>query len=751
MCVRRRKPWPSICECSVRRFLVILLTALAFRAEAAPDWKMAAARLATRWAADVNPALPRPEYPRPQMVRPAWTNLNGLWDCATTPSNAATNPVFTARILVPFPIESALSGVATNLNEHAELWYRRSFSVPSAWRTGRILLHFGAVDWAARVIVDGHLAGFHAGGYDPFAFDITDLLGAQPTHELIVRVTDPTEGDQPRGKQSLKPEGIFYTSCSGIWQTVWIEPVPATFIASFHLTPDIDQNLLRIETRISGDASATSLLVSALMDGRVISQTNAPPNATFTLSVPNPRLWSPEDPFLYSLRVALKAGDRTIDEIESYFGMRQISLLKAAGQPPKIALNHQPILQIGALDQGFWPDGIYTAPTEDAMMSDLLFLKHAGFNLVRKHVKVEPEVWYAACDRLGLLVWQDMPSGNNNTPQSRTQFEEELGQMIATLRNHPSIVQWVLFNEGWGQYDTERLTRRVQALDPSRLVDNASGWTDQQVGDVLDVHTYPEPEAPSAEASRASVIGEFGGMGMVVPGHDWSSNAWSYQMWPDAVALQAWYAHVLSRVWQQHASGSLSAAVYTQTTDVETECNGLLTYDRAIEKLPASWLAQANSGELARRQFRTVAPDAFAAAPLWRYTEGQPPDAWADPIFDDTGWKEGAAGFGAGTVAHAMMRTPWNSADIWLRRNFVLTARDLRDPKLHVHHDDDVEVYLNGRRALSTKAWLNDYALFDIAPEALAALRVGTNTLAVHCHQVDGGQYIDVGIVAPLN
>ncbi len=737
----------------MRRAAIILLTALSLRAAAgASEWKMAPARLATRWAAEVNPDSPRPEYPRPQMVRAAWTNLNGLWDYAITPLNAASVPSFNARILVPFPIESALSGVETNLDEHSELWYRREFSIPADWQQQRILLHFGAVDFAARVMVDDRLAGFHAGGYDPFTFDITDLLGPQQTHELIVRVIDPTEGDQPRGKQSLKPEGIFYTACSGIWQTVWLEPVPTTAIAGLNLTPDLDQSSLRVEARISGEPlTNTSIYVAAFAGDRLVAQTNASPNCSLALSIPNPRPWSPDDPFLYDLRVALKQGDRIIDQVQSYFGMRKISLLRTAGQSPRIALNGRPILQIVALDQGFWPDGIYTAPTEDAMMSDLLFLKHAGFNLVRKHVKVEPDRWYAACDRLGLLVWQDMPSGNNNTPQSRTEFEEELGQMIAALRNHPCIVQWVLFNEGWGQYDTERLTRRVQALDPSRLVDNASGWTDKQVGDVLDAHTYPEPEAPLPEASRASVIGEFGGLGLVVPGHDWSSNAWSYQMWPDATALQAWYAHVLARVWQEHESNSLSAAIYTQTTDVETECNGLLTYDRAVEKLPAAWLAQANSGQLARRQFCALVPDAFESAPLWRYIETAPPDGWNETNFDDSAWKEGAAGFGAGAVAHSVLRTPWNTADIWLRRNFVLTESSLRDPKLRVHHDDDVDIYLNGRRALATKAWLNDYAIFDIAPEALAALHAGTNTLAVHCHQVDGGQYIDVGIVSPLN
>ncbi|HWD18962.1 MAG TPA: glycoside hydrolase family 2 TIM barrel-domain containing protein [Verrucomicrobiae bacterium] len=696
-------------------------------------------RLVTRWAADVTPTNALPEYPRPQMVRSNWLNLNGLWDYAITPVAATNAPQYEGKILVPFPIESALSGVTRKLDEHSELWCRRFFEIPAAWPSSRILLHFGAVDWAARIFVDGHEAGYHAGGYDPFSFDITPLLTASGAHEVIVRVIDPTEGDQPRGKQSRKPEGIFYTSCSGIWQTAWLEPVPATAIVKLELVPDIAAGCLRLKADLTGDAAHVTLAATAFIADAPVAQTNGPADGTLTLPISSAHLWSPDDPFLYGLEVAISRDGRVIDHVLSYFGMRKISLQKAEGRAPRIVLNNRPILQIGALDQGFWPDGIYTAPTDAALASDLHFLKKAGFNLVRKHVKVEPDRWYWWCDQIGLLVWQDMPSGNNNTPPSRLQFEEELRQMIAALRNHPSIVQWVLFNEGWGQYDTERLTRRIKDLDPTRLVDNASGWTDKQAGDVLDVHTYPEPEAPPAETARAGVIGEFGGLGMVTPGHVWSSNAWSYQMWPDKYSLQAWYSRLLRRVWDQHENGSLNAVVYTQTTDVETECNGLLTYDRAVQKLPAAWLAEVNSGRLGREKFEPLIP----AAAMWRYTFSAPPTNWAQPDFDASAWAEGPAGFGAGVVAQSEIRTPWTSADIWLRRA-VVVPRDLPHPKLRVHHDDDVEIYLDGRLALATKAWLTDYALFDIPP-----LRAGVVTVAAHCHQFDGGQYIDVGLVTP--
>ena len=419
----------------------------------------------------------------------------------------------------------------------ARLWYRRPFTIPAAWAGRRVRLHFGAVDWQARLLVNGKEVGQHRGGYDGFSFDITGALKGSGEQELTVVVTDPTEGDQPRGKQSRKPEGIFYTPTSGIWQTVWLEPVSAVCIDDLGLTPDLDASALRL--RVSANSLADSVRVEAVASaaGREAGRVTGPANQELKLALAAPHLWSPDDPFLYDLRVTLKDGERVLDSVTSYFGMRKISLLKDSDGVTRLALNNSVLFQMGTLDQGFWPDGIYTAPTDAALRSDIEFLKQAGFNLARKHVKVEPERWYYWCDKLGLLVWQDMPSGNNSTPEGRTRFEAELQRMVEGRRNHPSIILWVLFNEGWGQYDTERLAQWLKTLDPSRLVTDASGWTDKRAGDIIDAHSYPGPECPAPEADRAAVLGEFGGLGLGVDEHTWSKRFWGYQAMSDRQAL----------------------------------------------------------------------------------------------------------------------------------------------------------------------------------------------------------------------
>jgi hypothetical protein len=361
---------------------------------------------------------------------------------------------------------------------------------------------------------------------------------------------------------------------------------------------------------------------------------------------------------------------------------------------------------------------------------------------------VEPERWYYWCDKLGLLVWQDMPSGNNNTSEARSRFEAEFQRMVGQLRNHPCVVTWVLFNEGWGQFDTERLSRSLKEIDPTRIVDNASGWTDKHAGELSDVHTYPIPDSPASETSRAVVIGEFGGLGLSLPAHQWSSNSWSYQMLPDQQALEGWYYHLLKQVWSQKESRGLSAAIYTQTTDVETECNGLLTYDRRIAKIPLARLAAMNSGELYRLPMQVILTNAVFGEPVWKYTFERPSPQWMERDFDDHAWQQGRGGFGTSFTRGSIVHTRWSTSDVWLRRSFTLGNEDLRGAKFHLHHDKSVEVYLNGVLALSTKSYLVDYALFDIAPEALAMLHPGTNAIAVHCDQTAGGQFIDVGIVS---
>jgi hypothetical protein len=719
------------------------------RARGAEAWHLAQGPLMTQWAAEVSPTNALPEYPRPQMARTEWKNLNGLWDYTILPGTVQRPGSYDGKILVPFPVESALSGVMRPLDEKSVLWYRTTFTVPEGWLGEHIVLRFGAVDWQARVFVNGRAIGEHRGGYDAFAFDITGAIKKEAEQELVVAASDPTEGDQPRGKQSRKPEGIFYSASSGIWQTVWLEPVPGQGITDLKMSPDLEVGALRFRVLTRTMDDGLQIEATALAEGREAGRATGAANAPLALPIKTPRLWSPEDPFLYDLQVVLKLNGRKVDEVKSYFGLRSTGLLRDEHGVMRLALNGKVLFQMGALDQGFWPDGIYTAPTDEALRHDIGFLKAAGFNLARKHVKVEPERWYYWCDKLGLLVWQDMPSGNNNTAESRARFEAELQRMVGQLRNHPSIVTWVLFNEGWGQFDTERLSRGIKEMDPSRLVDNASGWTDKHCGDLTDAHSYPVPDAPAVESARAAVVGEFGGLGLSIPGHQWSSDSWSYQMLPDEQALEAWYYYLLREVWEQKDSRGLSAAIYTQTTDVETECNGLLTYDRRIAKIPAPRLAAMNRGEIYREPMRVIVADAQNGQPVWKYTFEKPPAQWNVPEFDDRGWKEGPGGFGTSFTRGSIVHTTWDTPDIWLRRAFVLENQDLRRAKFHAHHDKSVEVFLNGVPALATKSYLINYALFDIAPAALAALHPGTNFLAVHCDQTTGGQFVDVGIVAP--
>lgn len=731
------------------QILFLLTAAFSVRGAAPAEWRAQAAPLATRWAAEVNPTNALVEYPRPRLVRRDWLNLNGLWDYAISSNGANAPAVFEGRILVPFPIESALSGVMRRLDETNTLWYRRSVTIPAAWRGQRVRLHFGAVDWRARVLVNGRMVGQHQGGYDPFSFDITEQLRWDNSEEIVVAVTDPTEGGQPRGKQSRKPEGIFYTANSGIWQTVWLEPVPATNIDDLRLTPDLDAGQLRVRMSVNSLSDQLRVEAVAFAEGREVGRVSGAANKELALPLREVKPWSPETPFLYDLTVTLTEGGRELDRVTSYFGMRKISLGKDEDGVTRMLLNDQPVFQIGTLDQGFWPDGIYTAPTDTALRYDVEVTRRLGFNLIRKHVKVEPARWYYWCDKLGLLVWQDMPSGDNATPESRRGFEAELLQMVRELHHHPSIIVWVLFNEGWGQYETERLTQMLKSVDPSRLVNNASGWTDMRVGDLIDVHSYPGPDSPDPESRRASVLGEFGGLGLSITGHVWSASFWGYRMMANAEDLNERYARLLKQVWSLHDLRGLSAAVYTQTTDVETECNGFLTYDRAVLKLDPTRTRAANRGDERGPRMKVILPDAQLGRSVWRYTTTSPGDDWFKPGAEVTTWREGTSGFGTSITPGARVNTLWDTSDIWLRREFNLLAAEIGGLKLRVYHDEDAEIYLNGVLALKLTGFFTDYREFEIAPEAARTLRPGINTIAVHCHQTSGGQCIDVGVLTP--
>jgi beta-galactosidase/beta-glucuronidase len=571
----------------------------------AAEWEPANGPLLTRWAKDVSPRDVHRDYPRPQMVRDEWQSLNGLWDYAITGKEAASPQTFDGRILVPFPIESALSGVMKRVGEKNRLWYRRTFKVPADWPRQSILLHFGAVDWEAVVYVNGKEVGTHRGGYDGFSIDISDALKRSGDEELVVAVWDPTDaGPQPRGKQVNKPHAIWYTPTTGIWQTPWLEPVSTGGIESLRLVPDVDAGLLKLTARLHSPMDA-KLEVTAL-DGRTrVGSATGRPDQEINLPVRNAKLWSPDLPFLYGLRVRVLVGAKVVDDVKSYFGMRKIALGKDQNGINRLFLNNKPVFQLGTLDQGFWPDGLYTAPSDAALRYDIEFTKEAGFNMARKHVKVEPDRWYYWCDKLGLLVWQDMPSGDKyirkedpdiqRSKESAKQFQAELKALIDQKGNHPCIVFWVPFNEGWGQFDTAQVTDWIKKYDPTRLVSSASGWTDRGVGDVHDIHAYPGPAAPKVEAKRASVLGEFGGLGLPVRGHTWQDEKnWGYKSYTNAQDLTRAYLDLIKKLRPLATEQGLSAAIYTQTTDVEIEVNGLLTYDRAVIKMDRKAVAEAN-------------------------------------------------------------------------------------------------------------------------------------------------------------
>jgi hypothetical protein len=733
---------------------LLAAAAIAVSAQAEDAWRPAQAPLVTRWAKDVSPANAHPEYPRLQMVRPDWVNLNGLWDYAVTRKDGPAPKEYEGRILVPFPIESALSGVRKGFNGNLRLWYRRLFEAPSLPAGRRLLLHFGAVDWEATVSVNGKELGTHRGGYDGFSFDVTDALKPGGPQELAVSVLDATGGIQPRGKQTggrIEPIGTLgYTATSGIWQTVWLEPVPRASIAGLKLTPDVVGGKLRLLVTGRDTTDPQTVEAVALAGDKEVCRARGKVGAEIALPIKNARLWTPDTPHLYDLAVTLKEGDRQVDAVRSYFGMREIALGKDEKGAVRMMLNGKFVFQIGPLDQGFWPDGIYTAPTDEALRYDVEMTRRLGFNATRKHIKVEPDRWYYWCDKLGLLVWQDMPSGaGDKSPEGAREFEAELRAMIDGRYNHPCIILWAIFNEGWGQYDTERLAAWVKQHDPSRLVDSASGGKFYPVGDVIDDHPYWIPNAPKPDGRRALAAGEFGGRALVTPGHmTTETNAFGH---PGGTVLASpWeltthYLKLVRKVHEEKEVHGLSAAFCTQLTDLEAECNGFLTYDRAVVKVDLDKVAAANRGVFPPpTKFRILSPTAQAGPVAWRYSFEKPPDDWPKPDFDHTAWKEGPAGFGKGN-----WRTPWQTEDIWLRHEFTLGPEKLSAPEFLAHHDRNAEIYVNGVLAAKISGYSIEYQEFEMRAEARATLKPGRNVLAVHCHRGDGGQYIDVGLVDP--
>ncbi len=740
---------------------------LTAQAQTQTEWKIAPGPLLTRWSKQVSPRNVLPEYPRPQMARKSWQSLNGVWSLGLTEAASTQAPAqMNGQIMVPFPYESALSGVGKASPVTQKLWYRRTFSVPTAWNGQRVLLHFGAANYETNVSINGQVVGSHKGGFDAFSFDISPQL-RQGQNEVVVSVANPLKTDvenaQVEGKQRTNPGGIFYTGATGIWQSVWLEPVPVARIDSLRVTPDIDREVLRLTVNsVIGRVRSTPVQVSVLEGAKVVASAKGTANTELQIPIRAPKLWSPETPFLYDVRVTLGDG-KTADVVNSYFAMRKISLVKDARGRNVLGLNNKPYFQVGVLDQGYWPDGIYTAPTDEALRYDIEIAKQLGWNLLRKHAKVEPARWYYHADKIGMLVWQDMPQmygGREGalTQGAKDQFASEWSEIIRENYNSPSIVVWTTFNEGMGQHDTERVVAQTRALDSSRLVNNASGWVDKNAGDMHDTHAYPGPGSNEPEANRAAVNGEFGGI-TYDAGHRWVNNvdvmgygATLKSSWPALKRFQG----LMREAYRLREERGTSAVVYTQLTDVEQEINGILTYDREVTKIDARIAAAANRGEflpLPPNPDPQLVPTSEDEPVEWKYTFEAPAgyysgdmataQLWSKPAFDDSNWKTGLAPFGndAGTI-----RTPWTTPDIWIRRKFTLPQQIPEKVNLLVKHDEYAIIFINGELAAAVPGFTGDYVPISF-PWIRGLLKPGENTLAVRVHQTIGGQSIDVGIV----
>ena len=589
----------------------ISVLCLLFSLGVSAQWKPAGDRIKTSWAEQINPENVLPEYPRPIMERGEWKNLNGLWQYAIVDKGARTPQAFDGEILVPFAVESSLSGVQKRIDDTKELVYQRTFEVPSAWKGKQVLLHFGAVDWKADVWVNDVKVGSHTGGYAPFSFDITPALNAK-SNKLVVRVWDPTDKSyQPRGKQVSKPSGIWYTPVSGIWQTVWLEPVNEKHIANLRILPDVDANVLKVDACVAEGTATDMLEVSVYEGNQLVASGKSINGEQVDVEMPQDvKLWSPDSPFLYTLKVALINKGKVVDKVDSYAAMRKFSSRRDENGIVRLELNNQPLFQFGPLDQGWWPDGLYTAPTDEALRYDVQKTKDFGFNMIRKHIKVEPARWYMHCDQLGIIVWQDMPSGDKNpewqmrkyfdgaerlrSPESEANYRKEWKEIMDYLYSYPCIGTWVPFNEAWGQFKTQEIAEWTKQYDPSRLVNPASGGNHYTCGDILDLHNYPAPSMYLYDAQRATVLGEYGGIGLVLKDHLWEPNRnWGYVQFNSSKEATDEYVKYAEMLYNMVVKG-FSGAVYTQTTDVEIEVNGLMTYDRKMIKLDEKRVREIN-------------------------------------------------------------------------------------------------------------------------------------------------------------
>ncbi len=598
----------------------------------AQQWAPAGDRIKTKWAEEVSPTNAHPEYPRPQMVRSEWQSLNGLWDYAITPKSEPRPAKFDGKILVPFAVESSLSGVGRKVTPDDALWYKTTFTVPSAWKGKRLMLNFDAVDWKTVVYVNDIQIGSHTGGYTHFSFDVTPYLKSG-ANSLVLKVEDATDNDfQPRGKQVSKPSGIWYTAVSGIWQSVWMEPVAPAHVTDYNVVSSIKEKAINVTVDAEGVQEGDVIKVFLLDGGigystetanaaktatdglyAVLASGMTVPGGTVTLNVRDPKLWSPDSPYLYGLDIQILRNGKVIDKVASYTAMREVGAYRKNGNTKLMGLNGDGLFQLGPLDQGWWPDGLYTAPTDEALKFDIQKTKDFGFNMIRKHIKVEPDRWFYYCDQIGIIVWQDMPSFGGSkkwgmyyygegedfpaTPEAKANYYKEWTEIINQVKKFQCIAVWVPFNEAWSQFDTKDVVAYTKKLDPTRLVNQSSGgnW-EEGVGDILDNHHYPYPAFRMWDKNMINVLGEYGGIGLPVEGHLWQADKnWGYVQYKNGDEVLAEYASFAEQLKQLIKQGC-SAAVYTQTTDVEIEINGLMTYDRKVIKMDEKKLRAVNEG-----------------------------------------------------------------------------------------------------------------------------------------------------------